>query len=80
MARQVLNGTGKARRDADGIIAGAAMAAEMAMNGIARTARAESERAVTYARETVSARPLTSVALAFGGGALAAFLIGRFTR
>lgn len=80
MARQVLNGTGKARREAGGIIAGAAMAAEMAMNGIAKTARAESERAVTYARETVSARPLTSVALAFGGGALAAFLIGRFTR
>lgn len=80
MARQVLNGTGKARRDADGIIAGAAMAAERAMNGIAQTARVESERAVTYARETVSARPLTAVALAFGGGALAAFVIGRFIR
>lgn len=80
MARQVLNGTGKARRDVDGILAGAAMAAEIAMNGIAKTARAESERAVTYARDTVSAKPLTSVALAFGGGALAAFLIGRLTR
>lgn len=82
MARQALNGTGKAhgRRDVDGILAGAAMAAEMAMNGIAKTARAESERAVTYARDTVSAKPLTSVALAFGGGALAAFLIGRLTR
>ena len=82
MARHALNGIGKThgRRGADGIIAGAAMAAEMAMNGIAKTARAEGERAVSYARDTVAARPLTSVALAFGGGALAAFLIGRFTR
>ena len=82
MARQILNGTGKAhgRRDVDGILAGAAMAAEIAMNSISKTARAESERAVTYARDTVSAKPLTSVALAFGGGALAAFLIGRLTR
>ncbi|MGE0093383.1 MAG: hypothetical protein AB7M05_10970 [Alphaproteobacteria bacterium] len=82
MARQILNGTGKAhgRREIDGIIASAAMAAEMAVNGIAKTARTEGERAVTYARDTVSAKPLTSVALAFGGGALAAFLIGRFTR
>jgi len=78
MARQLLNGTGKAhgRREIDGIIA----SATMAMNGIAKTARTEGERAVTYARDTVSAKPLTSVALAFGGGALAAFLIGRFTR
>lgn len=82
MARQALNGSGKARghREVDGIIAGAAMAAEMAMNGIAKTARVESERALAYTRDTVSAKPLTSVALAFGGGALAAFLIGRFTR
>lgn len=86
MARQALNGTGKAHGRAntitniDGVIASAAMAAEMAMNGIAKTARVESERAVTYARDTVSAKPLTSVALAFGGGALAAFLIGRLTR
>ena len=80
MARQALNGTGKARREADGIIAGAAMAAEMAMNVIAKMARAESERAVSYARDAVSAKPLTSVALAFGGGVLAAFLIGRLAR
>lgn len=82
MARQALNGTSKAhgRREVDGILAGAAMAAEIAMNGIAKTARDESERAVSYARDTVSAKPLTAVALAFGGGALAAFLIGRFTR
>lgn len=82
MARHALNGTAKAhgRREVDGIIANAAMAAEMAMSGIAKTARVESERAVTYARDTVSAKPLTSMALAFGGGALAAFLIGRFTR
>ena len=85
MARH-LNGTGKAHGRAhnitniDGIIAGAAMAAEMAMNGIAQTARDESERAVTYARDKVTAKPLTSVAVAFGGGALAAFLIGRFRR
>ena len=82
MARHTLNGTGKAhaRREVDGIIAGATMAAEIAMNSIAKTARDESERAVSYARDTVTAKPLTSVALAFGGGALAAFLIGRFTR
>lgn len=81
MARHAMNGTGKAHgRARDGILANAAMAAEMAMNGIAQTARAESERAATYARGTVSAKPLTSVALAFGGGALAAFLIGRLTR
>ena len=82
MARHALNGTGKAhaRTNIDGFIANAAIAAETAMNGIAQTARDESERAVTYARDTVSARPLTSVALAFGGGALAALLIGRFTR
>lgn len=82
MARHALNGTGKAhrRREVEGIIAGAAMAAEVAMHSIGKTARAEGERAVTYARDSVSARPLTSVALAFGGGALAAFLIGRFTR
>lgn len=84
MARH-LNGTGKAHArhnitNIDGIIANAAMAAEMAVNGISKTAREESERAVTYARDTVSAKPLTSVALAFGGGALAAFLIGRFRR
>ena len=61
MARHILNGAGKAygRRDVDGILAGAAMAAEAAMNGIAKTARVESERAVTYARDTVSAKPLT---------------------
>jgi hypothetical protein len=82
MARHALNGTGRThgRREADGIIAGAAMAAEIAMNSIGKTARVEGERAVTYPRDTVSAKPLTSVALAFGGGALAAFLIGRFTR
>jgi ElaB/YqjD/DUF883 family membrane-anchored ribosome-binding protein len=56
------------------------MAAEKAMNSIGKTARVESERAVTYARDTVSAKPLASIALAFGGGALAAFLIGRFKR
>jgi hypothetical protein len=80
MARHALNGTGRARRRADDILASAAMAAGMAMNGISRTARAESERAVSYARDTVSAKPLTAVALAFGGGVLAAYLFGRFRR
>lgn len=51
------------------------MTAEIAMNIIAKTART-----VSYARDTVSAKPLTSVAPTFGSGALAAFLIGRFTR
>jgi ElaB/YqjD/DUF883 family membrane-anchored ribosome-binding protein len=82
MARHALNGTGKthAHTNIDGFIAGAVMAAEKAMNSIGKTARVESERAVTYARDTVSAKPLASIALAFGGGALAAFLIGRFKR
>jgi ElaB/YqjD/DUF883 family membrane-anchored ribosome-binding protein len=59
-----------------GVVSGAGAVINDTFHSVVDATKAEGERAVTYARDTVRERPLVSVAAAFGAGAVAAFLMG----
>ena len=58
------------------VVSGAGAVINDTFHSVIDATKAEGERAVTAARDTVRARPLVSVAAAFVAGAVAAFLIG----
>jgi ElaB/YqjD/DUF883 family membrane-anchored ribosome-binding protein len=66
----------KLQNDLNGVMAGAGAVINDTFHSVVDATKAEGERAVTLARDTVRERPLTSVAAAFGAGAVAAFLVG----
>lgn len=59
-----------------GVVSGAGAVIHDTFHSVVDATKAEGERAVSYARDTVRERPLISVAAAFGAGAVAAFLMG----
>ena len=59
-----------------GVVSGAGAVISDTFHSVVDATKAEGERAVTAARDTVRERPLISVAAAFGAGAVAAFLMG----
>ena len=59
-----------------GVVSGAGTVISDTFHSVVDATKAEGERAVTAARDTVRERPLISVAAAFGVGAVAAFLMG----
>ena len=66
----------KLQGNLNGVVTGAGAVISDTFHSVVDATKAEGERAVTAARETVRERPLVSVAAAFGAGAVAAFLMG----
>lgn len=66
----------KLQTNLNGVVSGAGAVINDTFHSVVDATKAEGERAVTLARDTVRDRPLISVAAAFGAGAVAAFLIG----
>ncbi len=66
----------KLQTNLNGVVSGAGAVINDTFHSVVDATKAEGERAVTAARETVRERPLISVAAAFGAGAVAAFLMG----
>lgn len=66
----------KLHTNLNGVVSGAGAVINDTFHSVVDATKAEGERAVTLARDTVRERPLVSVAAAFGAGAVAAFLIG----
>lgn len=81
MARRATNGHGKSvarqAHNLSGVMAGAGAVINDTLHSVVDATRMEGEKAVTLARDTVKARPLASLAAAFGTGALIAFLVSR---
>ena len=66
----------KLHTNLNGVVSGAGAVINDTFHSVVDATKAEGERAVTLARDTVRERPLVSVAAAFGAGAVAAFLMG----